>query len=480
MTDDHPASDTATLPEAQAHKKDLHRAAWACSLGSALEYYDFALYTLASALIFGPLFFPEQTRAMSLIASFGTYFLGFAIRPLGGVLFGMIGDRVGRKFVLASTVLLMGISSTLIGALPSFHQVGYLAPVLLVVLRLLQGLGAGAEQAGAAVMMTEYAPEGRRGFYAALPFLGIQLGTILAAVVYFLVVSGNDNVIESGLWRWPFFSSVVIVALGLYMRMSLKESPTFIRLKALKRVCVNPLKSAMEHSKPTLLIGIGLRLGENGGSSIYQALAVSYIVGVVGLQGPVGVLTLICAASLGAITVPIAGKLSDHFGRVVVYRAFALVQLALAFPVWWVLSLGNVAASIIAISIALGIGTWGMFGTQAALLPELFGSRHRYMGVSIAREASAVIAGGIAPMIGAGIIALVVASHDGDASAGIGAWLPIACYLTLLTLITLYATFKTPETLNRDLDEPRDAWEIAHEASAVHVQPASAIGTRTA
>ena len=480
MTDDHPASDTATLPEAQAHKKDLHRAAWACSLGSALEYYDFALYTLASALIFGPLFFPEQTRAMSLIASFGTYFLGFAIRPLGGVLFGMIGDRVGRKFVLASTVLLMGISSTLIGALPSFHQVGYLAPVLLVVLRLLQGLGAGAEQAGAAVMMTEYAPEGRRGFYAALPFLGIQLGTILAAVVYFLVVSGNDNVIESGLWRWPFFSSVVIVALGLYMRMSLKESPTFIRLKALKRVCVNPLKSAMENSKPTLLIGIGLRLGENGGSSIYQALAVSYIVGVVGLQGPVGVLTLICAASLGAITVPIAGKLSDRFGRVVVYRAFALVQLALAFPVWWILSLGNVVASIIAISIALGIGTWGMFGTQAALLPELFGSRHRYMGVSIAREASAVIAGGIAPMIGAGIIALVVASHDGDASAGIGAWLPIACYLTLLTLITLYATFKTPETLNRDLDEPRDAWEIAHEASAVHVQPASAIGTRTA
>ena len=480
MTHDHSASDIATPPDAQAHKKDLHRAAWACSLGSALEYYDFALYTLASALIFGPLFFPEQTRAMSLIASFGTYFLGFAIRPLGGVLFGMIGDRVGRKFVLTSTVLLMGISSTLIGALPSFHQVGYLAPMLLVILRLLQGLGAGAEQAGAAVMMTEYAPEGRRGFYAALPFLGIQLGTILAALVYFLVVSGNDNVIESGLWRVPFFSSVVIVALGLYMRLSLKESPTFIRLKALKRVCVNPLKSAMEHSKPTLLIGIGLRLGENGGSSIYQALAVSYIVGVVGLQGPVGVLTLICAASLGAMTVPIAGKLSDRFGRVVVYRAFALVQLALAFPVWWVLSLGNVVASVIAISIALGIGTWGMFGTQAALLPELFGSRHRYMGVSIAREASAVIAGGIAPMIGAGIIALVVASHDGDASAGIGAWLPIACYLTLLTLITLYATFKTPETRNRDLDDPRDAWEIAHADSAMHDQPASTVGTRTA
>jgi MHS family metabolite:H+ symporter-like MFS transporter len=260
------------------------------------------------------------------------------------------------------------------------------------------------------------------------------------------------------------------------MRMSLQESPTFVRLKALKRVCDNPLKSAMEHSRPTLLLGIGLRLGENGGSSIYQALAVSYIVGVVGLQGPVGVLTLICAACLGAMTVPIAGKLSDRFGRVVVYRAFAVLQLALAFPVWWVLSLGHVVASIIAISIALGIGTWGMFGTQAALMPELFGSRHRYMGVSIAREVSAVIAGGIAPMIGAGIIALVVASHDGDASAGINAWLPIACYLSLLTLITLYTTFKTPETLNRDLDEARDAWEMARagkvmggDTSGVHV-----------
>jgi len=172
--------------------------------------------------------------------------------------------------------------------------------------------------------------------------------------------------------------------------------------------------------------------------------------------------------------VPIAGKLSDRFGRVVVYRAFAFLQLALAFPVWWVLSQGNVVASIIAISIALGIGTWGMFGTQAALMPELFGSRHRYMGVSIAREASAVIAGGIAPLIGAGLIALVVANHDGDASAGIGAWLPIACYLSLLTLITLYTTFKTPETLNRDLDEPRDAWEMmpAHSAQSVAPQPA--------
>lgn len=445
----------------QVRTKDLHRAAWACSLGSALEYYDFALYTLASALIFGPLFFPEQTPEMRLIASFGTYFLGFAVRPFGGILFGLLGDRVGRKFVLSATVLLMGVSSALIGALPTFQSAGYLAPVLLVVLRLLQGLGAGAEQAGAAVMMTEYAPPGRRGFYAALPFLGIQLGTLLAALVYLLMVSDPVRVTETWLWRVPFLLSVAIVGVGLYMRLRLKESPTFVRMQAHQRTAANPLKSVLKESRRTLLIGVGLRLAENGGSSIYQALAVSFIVGVVGLKGPVGVITLICAATVGACTVPLAGKLSDTFGRVVVYRGFALLQLLLAFPVWWVLSQGNVVASVIAIALALGVGTWGMFGTQAALMPELFGARHRYMGVSIAREASAAVAGGIAPMVGAGIIAAVVALNPGDPQAAVGAWFPIACYLALLTLATLYATFKTPETLNRDLDDPQDATHAA-------------------
>lgn len=462
MTTAHDTGDLTTDVHSVS-SRDLKRAAWACSLGSALEYYDFALYSLASALIFGPLFFPEQTRTMALIASFGTYFLGFAVRPLGGVLFGMIGDRIGRKFVLSATVLLMGVSSTLIGALPTFSNVGYLAPLLLVLLRLLQGLGAGAEQAGAAVMMTEYAPKGRRGFFAALPFLGIQLGTILAAVVYFFVVSSSEHVTETWLWRLPFFLSLLIVGVGLWMRLRLKESPTFIRLKALKRETANPLHSAFKHSKKTLLIGVGLRLAENGGSSIYQALAVSYIVNVVGLKGPVGVLTLICAASVGAIITPLAGRISDRYGRVKVYRSFAILQLVLAFPVWWVLSLGNVAASIVAIAIALGVGTWGMFGTQASLMPELFGSRHRYMGVSIAREASAVIAGGIAPMIGAGIIAWVVMGNQDLARPGLGAWVPIAGYLATLTLITLYTTFKMPETLNRDLDEPRDALEVQEE-----------------
>ncbi|MCA7980586.1 MFS transporter [Burkholderia cepacia] len=446
--------------------KQLNRAAWTCSLGSALEYYDFALYTLASALVFGPLFFPAQTAEMRLIASFGTYFVGFAVRPLGGVVFGVLGDRIGRKFVLTATVLLMGVASTLIGVLPTFETAGYWAPGLLVLLRILQGLGAGAEQAGAAVLMTEYAPPGKRGFYASLPFLGIQLGTVLAAAVYFLLLANLDRVTDGWGWRVPFLFSAVIVAVGIYMRVRLHESPTFVRLEKRAQVLANPLKSAVQHSKRSLLIGIGLRMAENGGSSIYQALAVSYLAGVIGMKGPIGALALVCAATVGACTVPLAGRLSDRFGRVRVYRTFAWLQLALAFPVWWIFSQGNVVASVIAISVAQGFANWGMLGAQAALLPELFGARHRYMGVSFSREVSAVLAGGIAPLVGATIIATVIALHGGDHAAGVRAWVPIAAYLVLLTLITLFTTSRMPETLNRDLDDPLDAAQVAQAPGA--------------
>ena len=191
---------------------DLYRAAWAASIGSALEYYDFALYNLASALIFAPLFFPSQDPSLGLIASFGTYFLGFAIRPVGGIVFGVLGDRYGRKFVLMATILLMGTASTLIGVLPTYATAGVWAPILLIGCRLLQGLGAGAEQAGAAVLMAEYAPVERRGFFAALPFMGVLLGTVLAALIYFVLVRVED-ISQSWLWRIPFLLSVFIIAI---------------------------------------------------------------------------------------------------------------------------------------------------------------------------------------------------------------------------------------------------------------------------
>jgi len=435
----------------------LYRAAWASSLGSALEYYDFALYSLASALVFAPLFFPEQDPAVGRMASFGTYFLGFAVRPVGGIVFGILGDRLGRKFALVTTISLMGAASTLIGVLPTYASVGYWAPFMLVGLRLLQGLGAGAEQAGASVLMTEYAPRTRRGFFAALPFMGIQLGTVAASLVYFVLLLRTDDVAQSWVWRLPFLLSVVIIGVAIWIRVKLKESPEFAKLKARHEVDDRPLAHLLEHSKKTVLLGIGLRLGENGGSSLYQALAVSYIVNVVGLKGSSGTLSLVCAACVGAVVVPLAGILSDRYGRVIAYRSFAIFQLLIAFPVWWVLSRGDETSSIVVMSIALGVGVWGMFGAQGAFLSELFGARHRYIGVAMAREVSAVIAGGVAPLVGAGIIAWTTNFYGDDKEAAILSWVPLAAYLSLLSVVTLVTTYYTPEPRGRDLDDPRDA-----------------------
>ena len=463
--------DVRDAPATGVTRTDLLRAAWASSLGSALEYYDFALYSLASALVFGPLFFPGTNPSTGLILSFGTYFLGFAVRPLGGIIFGRLGDRVGRKFVLLATITLMGGASTLIGFLPTYNGssgdwygggIGILAPILLIVLRLLQGLGAGAEMAGASILMTEYAPRKERGFYASLPFLGVQVGTVTAALVYFLLLNANQTtkITDTWLWRTPFIASAAILIVAIFIRLKLKESPTFTKLEAHEMIVDKPLATLLKTSRPTLLRGIGLRLAENGSSSIYQALAIAYVTSAaVGVKGPIGALSLVFAAALGALVVPIAGKLSDHFGRVKTYRAFAIFQLLAAFPIWYVLSLGDTVQTIVVLSLGLGIGTWGMFGAQSAFMSELFSARQRYLGVSVAREISAVISGGIAPLIGAWIISLVIAGDGGPGvpEAGSGAWLPIAGYLSLLTLITIVATFFTPETIGRDLDDPRDA-----------------------
>jgi MFS transporter, MHS family, metabolite:H+ symporter len=457
-------------------RQDLQRAAWASSIGSALEYYDFALYSLASALIFGPLFFPTGDPTTALILSFGTYFVGFAVRPVGGVIFGRLGDRLGRKFVLMATVGMMGAASTLIGLLPTYaghpddiysSGVGILAPILLLILRIVQGLGAGAEMAGASILMTEYAPRARRGFWASLPFMGVQVGTVAAALIYFLLYrAGKEAITESWLWRVPFLASVVIIAVAIWLRLRLKESPTFAKLEAKEQVEDRPLRDLLTHSRGTVLRGIGLRLAENGSSSMYQALAVAYVTSAaVGIKGPIGALSLVFAATLGSVVVPIAGTLSDRFGRVRTYRGFAIFQLVAAFPIWWALSQGSTVVTIVVISLGLGIGTWGMFGSQSAFMSELFGARHRYIGVSVAREVSALISGGIAPLVGAWIIASVVAADGGKdvPGAGHGAWIFIAGYLTLLTLITIATTFITPDPVRRDLDDPRDALVAARE-----------------
>ena len=341
MNDDHPPStDAARFNDDPEYARNLKRATLAASVGSALEYYDFALYSLASALIFGKIFFPALGASAGTVASLATLAIGFLARPLGGLFFGALGDRLGRKWVLMITIALMGGSSTLIGVLPTAAHVGILAPILLVVLRIAQGFGAGAEQAGATTLMAEYSPVRRRGFYSALPFVGIMLGTLLASAVFVGLGQVPEDALLGWVWRIPFLASIFLIAVAVLIRLRLKESPTFVKLEKQEQVSQKPFRELLQTSRSTVLRGIGLRMAENGGSYIYQTLTITYV-STLGVQKSIGPLAVAIGATLGFFTIPFAGSLSDKFGRMKVYRVGAIIQLALAVVAWPLLSLGN-------------------------------------------------------------------------------------------------------------------------------------------
>ena len=448
-----------TAQQHPAHTDDpdyaanLRRATLASSVGSALEYFDFALYGLFSALVFGQLFFSNLPPEFAVVASLASFGVGFLARPLGGLFFGTLGDRLGRKWVLVVTILLMGGATTLIGLLPTFDQIGIWAPILLTVLRLAQGFGAGAEQAGATVLMAEYSPVRRRGFFSALPFIGIQLGTLLAALVFSLMSLLPDEAFFGWAWRIPFLASFVLILLALFIRLRLKETPTFVELEKHEQVASRPIREIFTKGLAGVTVGVGLRMAENGGSYMFQTLALAFVAGNF-LATPVdrGVATwgVTVGSLIAMLVLPLTGHLSDRFGRRVIYRAGAVFMLVYAFPAWWLLSQGDPLTVVIVIALGIGIAVNTMLGPQCAMLPELFGNRHRYLGVAMAREISAVLAGGLAGVLGAYLLAV----SGGD-------WLLPAIYMAALALITTASTFLVPETRGRDLLRLEDAVNVS-------------------
>ena len=462
----HNAPSVSDDPEYAAN---LRRATLASSIGSALEYFDFALYGLSTALIFNVLFFPQDDPAMATVAAFATFGVGFVARPFGGLVFGVLGDKIGRKAVLVITVVLMGGASTAIGLLPTYDAVGIWAPILLVLMRLLQGFGAGAEQAGATVLMAEYAPVRRRGFFAALPFVGIQLGTLLAGLVFSGISLLPEDAMMSWGWRVPFLASFLLILVAVFIRTRLKETPTFVELEAHDQVAERPVRDIFTRGLPGVIVGIGLRMAENGGSYMFQTLALSFVVLASGGAADKGVLAwgVTVGSLLGAVTVPLAGALSDRFGRRTVYRFGSVFMLVYAVPAWWLLSLGQPAVAIPVIAVGIGIAVASMLGPQCAMLPELFGNRHRYLGVAMAREISAVIAGGVAGVLGAYIMAV-----------SNGNWVLLGVYMLVLALITTAATFLAPETVGRDLTRLDDAVKVSRDEAGDNVD-ATTVTVRT-
>ncbi|MFS8199724.1 MFS transporter [Streptomyces sp. CWNU-52B] len=452
-------------PSAQRSTRDLTRAAVSGWLGTAMEFMDFQLYSLAAAIVFNKIFFPDVSPAIGLIAAMATYGVGYVARLAGAVYFGRMGDRVGRKKVLYITILLMGASTTLIGALPTYATIGLLAPILLVVLRLVQGFGAGAEIAGATVMLAEYAPARRRGLISSLVSLGTNSGTLAASGLWAILlgVLSEDQLLSWG-WRLPFLLSFLLMIFAVWVRRSLKESPVFeerpdvVDGVALARDEVESvIATADEHEGGVLAAGIrqrkgkafflalGLRFGQAGNSGLMQTFLVGYIATNLAVGRSVPTDAIVYGSLAGFATVPLVGLLGDRFGRRSVYLALSALTVVLAFPVMLLITSGSTPGVMIGMVLGLNVGVLGLFSLESVTMAELFGSRTRFTQLALAKEIGGILATAIGPVLAATLTAVT------------DSWWPIAAMLIVYSLITLVSAYLAPETRGRDLVRLEDA-----------------------
>lgn len=406
-------------------------------IGSALEWYDFSLYGVTAALVFAPLFFPTLSPVAGSLAAFATFAVGFLSRPIGGIVFSHYGDRIGRKPILAATLALMGVSSTLIGLLPTFDQVGIWAPIALVALRLIQGLGAGAEYGGAALLLAEQNPS-RRGFYGAFAASGVFIGIALALGVFSLVtgIMSQETLLSWG-WRVPYLLSIVAVSVGLYLRFAMPETPEFARDVRDRRAEISvPLWEALRNHPWRILLGMGINLPLVGYSYVLQTYVLTYTTANLGLSRNVGSIGVLIAAVLAAVTIPIYGALADRVGSRQVIMAGAVGSALFAFPFFWMLDTRETAIIWFAIVIGLSFGVASISGSIAAFYSELFDTRIRYTGLVFAREVSGAVVGGFTPLIST----LLVLWSGGSS------W-PVSVYMMVTALAAFLCAYLTRDLL---------------------------------
>jgi MFS transporter, MHS family, shikimate and dehydroshikimate transport protein len=408
-------------------------------VGTAIEWYDFFLYGTAAALVFSRLFFPNVDPLVGTLSAFGTFAVGFVARPLGGAVFGHFGDRIGRKAMLVYSLVIMGVATFLIGLLPTYEVIGVWAPVLLVLLRCAQGIGVGGEWGGAVLMAVEHAPEERRGLSGAWPQMGVPAGLFLSTVVFGLVSTSmsEDQFLAWG-WRLPFLLSLALIAVGLFIRLRILESPAFNRLQRNGLTHRRPLVAALRDYRRNLLLAMGMRVAENGLFYIYTVFVLSYGPAALGLSRATMLWGVTLAALMGLVAIPFFGALSDRVGRRPVYLFGALFSLIYAAPFFWLLDTRSPVIVSIAIVLGVALGHNAMYGPQAAYFSELFGAGVRYSGASLAYQLASVAAGGLAPFI---------------ATALLAAWgtRAVAAYMMGLAAITVVATYLSPETHKGDL-----------------------------
>jgi MHS family shikimate/dehydroshikimate transporter-like MFS transporter len=412
---------------------------FASSIGTVIEWYDFLIYGTAAALAFNKLFFPSIDPLLGTLAAFGSYAVGFLARPLGGALFGHFGDRLGRKSMLMITMLIMGLGTFLIGCLPTYSSIGVWAPILLIALRLIQGIGLGGEWGGASLLVLEHAPEGSRGFFGSLVQVGFPLGLVLSSLAFTSVSRMEEAEFLSWGWRVPFLLSIVLVLLGVFIRARVAESPVFERLKRREQLSRRPVLEALLEHPRAFLLAIGLKISEVSWVYILTVFVVFYATTKLSLPKKLILDAILYGALLELLTIPFFGWLSDQVGRRPIYLVGSLVTMVVAFPVFALIQTKDPAIVMATIVVAMSLGHGMMFAPESTYFPELFGANVRYSGASFGFQVAAAIGGGFSPIAATALSGYL----SGTAS--------VSVLLIGLAAITLVAALLARETKNDPL-----------------------------
>jgi MFS family permease len=438
------ATTYAPLPQAE-HSAQLRKAVIASTIGTAIEWYDFFLYGTAAGLVFGKLYFPNQDPVSATLLSFGTYFIGFAARPVGAAIFGHYGDRIGRKATLIATLLFMGIATFLVAFVPTYASIGIWGAVILTVLRALQGIGVGGEWGGSVLLAMEWArTHGQRGLVASWPQFGVPCGLLLstAAVIVFSAWSGDQFLVWG--WRIPFALSIVLVGIGLWIRLGILETPVFQKLLDEGKIEKAPILEVIKKQPREIILSALLRMSEQAPFYIFTAFVFSYTVGTLKMSREFILAAVMVAACVSFITIPLSGHISDRIGRRKMYLIGVVVMGLYGFLYFGILGSLIPWAIFIAIVVSL-IPHDIQYGPQAALIAESFTPRLRYSGASLGYQLASLIAGGPAPIIAT---ALFAAYHTGYA---------VAIYIAVCAVISLVAAALMPDYTGKDISAEYDA-----------------------